>query len=80
MVITVFFTHHHKVFWIENDVGVGFFFNVLGSFITYHQFTQCTSWIGKVEVETVLMTVQSHDCQRILIIRKLDARDITVCI
>lgn len=38
MVIIVFFIYYYKVFWIENDVGVGFFFNVLGSFIMYYQF------------------------------------------
>ena len=48
---------YHEVFGIEGQVVVGFFLDVLVGFVTYHELAEGATRIGKVQVETVLVTV-----------------------
>ena len=78
MVVTVAFAHHHEVFRIEGQVAIGFFLDVLVGFVTYHELAEGTARIGKVQVETVLVTVQGRDGQHVRIVSEMDTWNIAV--
>ena len=80
VVITIAFAHHHEVFRIESQVAVGFFLDVLFGFVAHHELAEGALRVGEVEVETVLVTVQSGDGQHVRVAGELDAWDIAIYI